>query len=159
MLRDELADRGHVVVPADETRELGPQVGLLVLFPPPQLAPQQRDVQGRQLRRGVDAQRVGQRFPRALVTEQGLGVATGGHQGTHQRSNQPYPQRMRGRRVGQFRDYLHALAETDLRFEPIFHRRQAQPVEPGHRRLERFTVFQRDILHGRAAPQGEGFAQ
>jgi len=77
MLRDELADRGHVVVPADETRELGPNVGPPVPFPPPQFAPQQRDVQGRQLRRGVDAQRVGQRFPRALVDEQGLGVATG----------------------------------------------------------------------------------
>jgi len=28
-------------------------------------------------------------------------------------------------RVGQFRDYLDTLAETDLRFEPILHRRQA----------------------------------
>jgi hypothetical protein len=66
---------------------------------------------------------------------------------------------MRGHRVGQFRDCLHTLAETDLRFEPVFHRRQAQPFEPGHRRAERFAVLHRDILHGRTAPQGEGFAQ
>jgi hypothetical protein len=45
--------------------------------------------------------------------------------GAHQRSNQPFPQRVRGHRVGQFRDYLHTRAETDLRFEPILHRRQA----------------------------------
>jgi len=55
----------------------------------------------------------------------GLGVATGCRLGTHQRGNQPFPQRVRGHRVGQFRDYLDTLAEGDLRFEPILHRRQA----------------------------------
>ena len=51
------------------------------------------------------------------------------------------------------------MAEADLRFEPILHRRQAQPLEPGDRRVERRAVLQTDVLHGRTAPQGEGLAQ
>ena len=68
IFRDELADGGDIGVLADEAGQLGTQVGLPVFLPPSQLAPQQRDVHCRQLRRGVDAQRVGQGFPRALDT-------------------------------------------------------------------------------------------
>ena len=125
MFRDEFADRGDISVPADEAGQLGAQVGLPVLLPPSQLAPQQRDVQGGQLRRGVDAQRVGQGFPRALVHEQRLGVATGRDEGTHQRSDKPFSHRMRGHQVGQFRDQLRTVAEADLRIEPILHGSQA----------------------------------
>ena len=45
MLRDQFADHGDISVPADETGQLGTQVGLPVLLPPAQLAPQQRAVQ------------------------------------------------------------------------------------------------------------------
>ena len=129
------------------------------LFPSPQFAPQQREVQCGQLRGGVDAQRVGQGFSRALVHEQRVGVAAGRDEGTHQRSDQPFSHRMRGHQVGQFRDQLRTVAEADLRIEPVLHGRQAQPLEPGDRRVERRTVLQTDVLHGRAAPQGEGLAQ
>jgi hypothetical protein len=50
MLGDELADRGDISVPADEAGQLGTHVGLPVLRPASQLAPQQRDVQCGQLR-------------------------------------------------------------------------------------------------------------
>ncbi len=66
---------------------------------------------------------------------------------------------MRGHQVGQFRDKLHTVAEADLRIEPIFHGSQAQPLEPGDRRVKGCTLLQTDVLHGRAAPQCEGLAQ
>ena len=97
---------GDVGVPADEAGQLGPQVGLPALLPPSQLAPQQRDVQRGQLRRGVDAERVGQGLPRALVHEQRLGVAAGRDEGAHQRGDEPFPYRVGGHRVGQLRDQL-----------------------------------------------------
>ena len=50
MFGDEFADRGDISVLADEAGQLGAQVGLPVLLPPSQLAPQQRDVQCGQLR-------------------------------------------------------------------------------------------------------------
>jgi ABC-2 type transport system permease protein len=61
--------------------------------------------------------------------------------------------------VGQFRHQLAAVAEADLRVEPILHGSQAQPLEPGDRRVERGAVLQTDALHGRTAPQCEGLAQ
>ena len=131
MLGDELADRGDIGVPADEAGQLGAQVGLAVLLPPSQLAPQQRDVQGGQLRRGVDAQRVGQGLPRPLVDEQRLGVATGRDEGPHQRGDQPFPHRMRGHQVGQLGDQLRAAAEADLRVEPILHARSGAARRAG----------------------------
>jgi hypothetical protein len=66
---------------------------------------------------------------------------------------------MRGDQVGQFRDQVRAVTEAYLGVEPVLHGRQAQPVEPGHGRVERGAVGQADVLHGRAAPQGEAFAQ
>ena len=66
---------------------------------------------------------------------------------------------MHGHQVGQFRDQLRAVAEADFRIEPILHGRQAQPLEPGDRRVKRRTVGQADALHGRATPQCEGLAQ
>lgn len=74
-------------------------------------------------------------------------------------ANQPFVQRMRGHRIGQLHDHARAVAETYFCFEPILHRRQAEPLEPSHRRVERFTVAQPDVLHGRTAPQAHGFAQ
>ncbi len=47
----------------------------------------------------------------------------------------------------------------DLRVEPVLQGGQAQPLEPGDRRVERGTVRQTDVLHGRAAPQSEGLAE
>jgi hypothetical protein len=66
---------------------------------------------------------------------------------------------MRGHQVGQFGDQLAAVAEADLRIEPILQRGQAQPLEPGDRRVERRALLQVDALHDRAAPQGKGLAQ
>ena len=66
---------------------------------------------------------------------------------------------MRGHHVGELGDQLRTVAEADLRLEPILHRRQAQPLEPGHRGVERRAVLQIDILHGRTTPRGEGLAQ
>ncbi len=159
MFGDERADRGDIGVLADEAGQLGAQVGRAGPLPPAHLAAQQRHVQCGQLRRGVRAQLVGQGFPGALVHEQRLGVATGRHQGTHQRGDEPFPHRMRSHHVGQLRDQLRAVAEADLRVEPVLHGGQAQPFEPGDRRVERRTVLQTDVLHGRAAPQREGLAQ
>ena len=51
------------------------------------------------------------------------------------------------------------MAEADLRIEPILHGGQAQPLEPGDRRVKRRALLQTDALHGRAAPQCEGLAQ
>ena len=134
---------------------------LVFLFscPPTHLAPQQRDVQRGQLRRGVDAKRVGQGLPRALKCHQRLAVAAGRDEGTHQRGDKPFSHRVRGHQVGQFRDQLRAVAEAGLRIEPVLHGRQAQPLEPGDRRVKRRAVLQADALHGRAAPQCEGLAQ
>ena len=126
---------------------------------PDQLAPQQRDVQGRQLRCGVDAEQVGQRFPGAFVREQRLGVASGRGEGPHQRGDQPFPLRMGGHQIGQLRDQLGTVAETHLGLEPILQRGQAQPFEPGARGVQRFAIFQAHIGHGRTTPQGEGIAQ
>ena len=112
-----------------------------------------------QLRGGVDAERVGQGFSRGLVHQQRLGVATGGDEGAHQRGDQPFSQRMRGYQVGQVRDQLAAAAEADLGVEPILHSGQAQPLEPGDRRVKRGAIGQADVLHGRTAPQCEGLAQ
>jgi hypothetical protein len=66
---------------------------------------------------------------------------------------------MRGHQVGQLRDQLGTAAETDLGLESILHRSQAQPFEPGDRRVERRTVLQTDVLHGRTAPQPKGITQ
>ena len=52
-----------------------------------------------------------------------------------------------------------AVAESDLGIEPILQGSQAQPLEPRDRRIKRGAVRQADVLHGRAAPQGEGLAQ
>ena len=52
-------------------------------------------------------------------------VATGRDEGTHQRGDEPFPHRMRGHQVGQFRDQLRAVAEADLLLEPILHGHQA----------------------------------
>jgi hypothetical protein len=41
----------------------------------------------------------------------------------------------------------------------VFHRSQAQPLEPGDRCVKRDTILQTDVLHGRTAPQREGLAQ
>jgi hypothetical protein len=65
---------------------------------------------------------------------------------------------MRGHQVGQFGDQLAAVAEADLRIEPILQRGQAQPLEPGDRRVERRALLH-DALHGRTAPQRKGLAQ
>ncbi len=126
---------------------------------PAKLAPQQRDVQCRQLRRGVGAKRVGQRLPRALEHHQRLAAAAGRDEGAHQRGDKPFPYRVRGHQVGQFRDQLRAAAEAGLRVEPVLHGGQAQSLEPGDRRVKRRAVLQADALHGRAAPQREGLAQ
>ena len=114
---------------------------------------------GGQLRRRVDTQRVGQGLAGALVHEQRVGVATGRDEGTHQRCDEPFTHRMRGHHVGQLRDQLPTVAVADLRFEPILHDGQVQPLESGDRRVERWTVGQIDILHGRPAPQREGLTQ
>ncbi len=66
---------------------------------------------------------------------------------------------MRGHQIGQFRDQLRTVAETDLGIEPILHGRQAQRLEPGDRRVECCTVLQANVLHGRTAPQCEGLAE
>ena len=112
-----------------------------------------------QLRRGVGAQRVGQGFSRALVHQQRLGVAAGRDQGPHQRSDQPFPHRMRGHQVGQFGDQFGTVAEADLRAEPVLQGGQAQPVKPGDRRVKRRAFRQTDVLHGRTAPQSQRLAQ
>ena len=159
VLGDEVADLGDVGVPADEAGQLRAHVGPVVFLPMSQLTPQQRDVQGRQLRRGVDAQCVGQGFPGAFVGEQRLGLATSGNEGTHEGGNQPISHRMRGHQVGQLPDQLRTVAEADLRLEPILHRTQSQPLESSHRRVECCAVVQRDILQGRTAPQTQGLAE
>ncbi len=163
VLGDELADRGDIGASADEGGQLGAQVGLAARFPLPhalpQLTPQQRDVQRGQLRRGVDAQRIGQGLPRALVHQQRLAVATGRGEGAHQRGDEPFPQRVRGHQAGQFRDHLRTASERDLRVEPLLRGGQAQPFEPVDRGIERGAVLQSDVLHGRTAPQIEGLAQ
>jgi hypothetical protein len=66
---------------------------------------------------------------------------------------------MRGHQVGQLGDQLGAVAEADLRIEPILHGGQAQPLEPGDRGVERAAVQQADVLQGRTPPQCEGLAQ
>ena len=116
-------------------------------------------MQGGQLRRGVDAQLVGQDFPGAFVREQRFGVASGRGEGTHQSGDQPFPHRMGGDQIGQLRDQVGTMAETYLGIEPILQRGQAQPFEPGDRGVQRFAVLVADIGHGRTTPQGEGFAQ
>jgi hypothetical protein len=50
MFGGELADNGDIGILADEAGQLGAQICLRVLLPPAQLTPQQRDVQGGQLR-------------------------------------------------------------------------------------------------------------
>ncbi|MGY4896974.1 hypothetical protein ACWEEK_15545 [Micromonospora aurantiaca (nom. illeg.)] len=76
MLGHQRADRGEVGVPADEAGQLGAQVGAAGVLPAYRLAAQQGDVQRRQLRRRVGAQRVGERVGGALVDQQRLGERT-----------------------------------------------------------------------------------
>ena len=54
--------------------------------------------------------------------------------------------RMGGHQIGQLRDQLGAMTETYLRIEPILQRGQSQPFEPGDRSVQRFALFQADIL-------------
>ena len=112
-----------------------------------------------QLRRGVDAQRVGQGLPRALVHQQRLAVAAGGDEGAHQRGDEPFPYRVRGHQVGQLGDQLRAAPEGDLRVGPLLRGGQPQLLEPDDRGVERGAVEQADVLHGRTAPQLECLSQ
>ena len=108
-----------------------------------------------QLRRGVDAQRVGQGFPRALVHEQRLGVATGAARARISAATSRSRSGCAATRSVSSVTSSAPWTRPDLRVEPVLHGRQAQPFEPGDRRVERFAVLQPDVLHGGAAPQRE----
>ena len=66
---------------------------------------------------------------------------------------------MRGCQVGQFGDQLRAVADAQLRLEPIFDGGQAQSLQPGDRRVKGRAFLQADVLQGRTAPQCERLAQ
>jgi hypothetical protein len=155
MSRDEVADRGYVGVLADVAGQLGAQVGPAALLPATDLTAQQRDVQGGQLRRGVDTQFVGQSFSGTLERQQRFAVAPGFDQGTHQGHDELFPHRIRGHQIGQLADQVRTTAKADLGVEPVLHGGQAQFFEPGGRGVQCFAVLQTDVLQGWAAPQRE----
>ncbi len=160
MLGDELADRGDISVLADEAGQLGPQVGLPVLLPLAQLAPQQRDVQRRTApaRGRRPARRPGLLWcagtrssasvSRPAATRARISAATSrsrtGCAATKSvssvTSSAPWPR----------------LVSASNRSSRAVRRSRFQP---GDRRVKRCAFRQADVLHGRAAPQCERLAQ
>ena len=74
----------------------------------------------------VDTELVGEIPAQPVVGGQRIGGAAVGGQGAHQLTGQPLPQRMSGNQFRQLGDHVAALAEPEIRLDPV--RPRFQPL-------------------------------
>ena len=110
-----------------------------------------------QLRRGVEAELVGEREPGGPVDLERLGLAAAAVQRKHQLAAQPLAQRMEGDELLQLADDRSVPAERELCVDPLFLGSDAQLVET--RRLEPGEFLLLEVGERRAAPEVERLAQ
>ncbi len=130
--------------PADEAGQGGRRA------PGGLLGAQDREVGGRQLRRRVGAELLGEQAPGVLVRDQGLGRAARGGERPHELAAQPFPQRVPRDEALEVGDARAARVGVDQ----VLDRGQPQLVEAGH-----LVAAVGEVRQRRAAPQRERLPQ
>ncbi len=156
-------DARHLVVTADEARQLRAQVRAPAPLRGPRpdpLTPQDRQLHRPQLGGRVDAQLVGQPDPKLVVAAQRVGLAAGGGQRGHQLTDQPFVQRVLGGQRLELTDDLQRAARRQVDLHAVENGAQMRLAQSGRMRRNRRDGRAAVGLGERGpAPQRESGAQ